>query len=129
MRKKEEDIFKQFEQNLYEAVIRANPNNIDALQALGYLYTSRQEHQKALEVDKKLVSLKPHDAICHYNLACSYSNLGMIDQAFEALEFAILLGYHNLNHIQKDPDLNNLRKDPRYQKILQRLKKLKPLAD
>jgi tetratricopeptide (TPR) repeat protein len=118
-----EEIFKCFEINLYEAALKSNPNNIEALRFLGYTYSKEGYHEKALEVDKRLVRLLPEEAIIHYNLACSYSQLNQIDSAFNELEMAILLGYNEWKHMEHDEDLNNMKKDPRYKQLISSLKK------
>ncbi|MBI4712121.1 MAG: hypothetical protein HY762_02265 [Planctomycetes bacterium] len=130
MKRKEENesLLSQFEIGLYEAAVRANRNNVPALRALGYLYTKTAQYEKGLEIDKRLVSLLPEDAVCHYNLACSYSMTNQIDDAFKSLELAILLGYNDLEHLQKDPDFVNIRKDPRYQKVMEQIKGNQRLA-
>ena len=115
-------LFDQFEIGLYEKALKNNPNDVGILITLGYAYTKTGLHEKALEVDKKLASLLPEDVIVHYNLACTYSNLNMINESLNALEIAILLGYHDFKHMEKDPDLANLRKSPRYQQILAKMK-------
>ena len=120
----ENPLFQQFEMRLYESLVKANDRNKDALACLGYLYTKRGLHSKALEIDKKLIKLLPEDAICHYNMACSYSNLEKLDQAFKSLEMAILLGYNDFRHLANDPDLNNLRHHVRYKQFLNKLKNL-----
>jgi tetratricopeptide (TPR) repeat protein len=122
MSKRREESFKQFEERLYEAAVKANPNNIEALRALGYIYTRNRLHDKALEIDKRLVSLRPDDAISHYNLACSCANLGLTKEALDALELSVLLGYSDVQHMEKDPDLNNIRNENRYHTIMARLK-------
>ena len=58
------------------------------------------------------------DPIVHYNLACSYSLLKMADFCLEALKKAIGLGYYDFDFINKDPDLEFIREDPRYRKLL-----------
>ncbi|MFN3467825.1 MAG: TPR end-of-group domain-containing protein, partial [Candidatus Brocadiales bacterium] len=52
-----------------------------------------------------------------------HSLLGHLDAAFNALERAVSLGYKDLGHLQRDRDLDNLRKDVRYQELLDRAKK------
>lgn len=126
MVKQANDSFKQFEERLYEAAVKASPRNVEALRALGYLYTGKQQHDKALEIDKRLVSLRPDDAVSHYNLACSCANLGLIKEGLDALDLSILLGYSDVKHMEKDPDLDKLRDEPRYQSIIARLKYRKP---
>ncbi len=49
--------------------------------------------------------LTPEDAIAWYNLACSYTVMGMIDPGFFALERALELGYDYARRLHRDPDL------------------------
>jgi hypothetical protein len=72
-------------------------------------------------MDQRLVRLKPDDATAYYNLACSYSLLKRGGEAFTCLEKAIMLGYHNLGHILKDPDLEHLRQDSNFRAFVARL--------
>lgn len=110
-----------FELGLYEAFLQVEPENIEALAALGDLYTKAGQLEKGLEVDKRLVAMSPEEPLYHYNLACSHSLLGHIDPAFQALTQALQLGYNKLNHLIDDPDLANLKKDNRYEAILKQL--------
>ena len=121
MVKKSSDLFESFEIKLYEATVKASPNNVNALRVLGYLYTKQKNHLKALEIDRRLTLLKPEDAVVYYNLACSLSNLGKIPDALEALEMSVLLGYSDLKHLESDPDLDNIRNEPRYQQVVRKL--------
>ncbi|MFH0888972.1 MAG: hypothetical protein V1871_07185 [Planctomycetota bacterium] len=117
------EIFKRFEIDLYEAALKSNPNNIEVLRFLGFTYSQEGCHEKALEIDKKLVRLLPEESIVHYNLACSYSQLNQMDNAFNELEMAILLGYNEWQHMNEDADLINLKKDPRYKQLVSSLGK------
>ena len=111
-----------FEINFYENLVREKPNFVDALKPLADAYTKRGMFRKGLEVDKKLVKLRPKDESCWYNLACSYSLLKDIDKAFYALEKAIQLGYNNFEFIKQDTDLDNIRKDSRYKIFINKVR-------
>jgi len=89
----------------------------DILTHLGYLYTQTGRHRDALAVDRRMVALRPRDPVAHYNLACSYSNLGRINQGFASLKKALALGFRDVDQIEEDEDLANLRKDPRWDKL------------
>lgn len=110
-----------FEIRFYEKFLKQRPDYVQALIALGDAYTKRGFYQKGLEVDKQLSKLKPDDPLVFYNLACSHSLLGSIDQAAPALKKAIKLGYSDLSWLEKDPDLENLRKAPVYNLIIKAL--------
>ncbi len=115
-----------FEIRFYEGVLNKQPNFIEALMALGDLYTRKGEFAKGLIVDQKLARLRPEDPIVHYNLACSYSLLQDIDKAFEALQKAVEKGYCDVDYMLKDRDLANLRQDKRFKQYIEKLKSKSP---
>lgn len=107
-----------FEIAFLEAVLERNPRNIEALKTLGHAYTDRGLFEQGLAIDLRLVRLRPEDALAHYNLACSYSILGYTDEAVEALRRALDRGYGDVDYMMRDPDLANVRKDPRFRQLL-----------
>jgi tetratricopeptide (TPR) repeat protein len=107
-----------FEISFYERLLQKRPDFINALIALGDAYTKSGRYEDGLKVDKRLARLKPDDPVVHYNLACSYSLLKMAGPAFLALKKAIRLGYRDFAFMEKDPDLEYIRKDPRYKELL-----------
>lgn len=112
--------FDDFEIGLARGVASVDPKNLKALHMLGQALTRRRRHQEALAVDLKLSNLCPKDPVVHYNLACSYSNLEDLDGAFDALGRAFELGYNDYKHLLRDPDLENVRRDGRFRKLLNR---------
>lgn len=56
-----------------------------------------------------------------YNLACSYARAGDVHGAFEWLGRAVDLGFSDVALFQRDPDLEALRHDDRYDAVLRRL--------
>ncbi|MDD4183326.1 MAG: hypothetical protein PHT53_05860 [Candidatus Omnitrophica bacterium] len=116
---------KDFEIKFYEGLLSKNPNFFHALVTLGDAYTRKGFYEEGLEVDRKLVSLKPEDPTARYNFACSLSLMGEVEEAFKELKRAILLGYDDFSYILKDPDLENLRKHQKFSVFLSKLKKLK----
>ena len=111
----------EFEIAFYEKLIKENSDFIDALIPLADAYTKIGKYKKGLEIDKKLARLKNTDKTVFYNLACSYALLEMINEAFEALNKAVSLGYNDLSYLQKDPDLENIRRDDRFKKIVKQI--------
>jgi len=106
-----------------EGVVRRDPHYIEALQVLGDDYTKRGRFQEGLRIDERLARLRPHDAIVHYNLACSYSLTQQCDLAAEALSTAINLGYDDFGRMAKDPDLKHLREHAGYKKIQAKIRR------
>lgn len=107
-----------FEIEFYEKLLKEKPDFEEALIALAENYTKAGELAKGLELDEKLSTLRPQDALVHYNLACSYSLTGRIDEAFTVLRRAIKLGYNDFKLMDSDPDLTLLRKDQRYNELV-----------
>ncbi len=103
-----------FEVGFFETVLGTDPDHVGALEALGNVYTRIGRVADGLAVDQRLVKLLPDHAIAHYNLACSFSLLNDVDRALAALECAVRLGYRDFEYLERDPDLVNLRRDPRY---------------
>jgi len=104
-----------YEIKFYEGVLDKKQDFTEALVVLGDLYTKRGFYEKGLNVDQKLVKLKPDDPIVYYNLACSYSLLEDLRQALSAIKKAFHSGYDDFRHLERDDDLYNLRKDKRFQ--------------
>jgi len=121
-RKKEDT---EFEIHFYENILEDAPNFIQALAALGDLYTKAGYWQKGLEVDVRLSGLKPDDPVISYNLACSYALLNQTRAALNALSKAIELGYDDFRHLRSDRDLENLLKDAHVQAFIKQLEKKK----
>ncbi|TET33060.1 MAG: tetratricopeptide repeat protein [Planctomycetota bacterium] len=107
-----------FEVSLFETVLKREPENVEAMLALGNAYTRRGQYEAGLKIDLKLVELLPDDSTAHYNLACSYSLLGNVEQAIEKLHAAIEFGYDDPEFMRTDPDLENLRHDRRFEELL-----------
>jgi tetratricopeptide (TPR) repeat protein len=113
----------EFEIHFLEGVVHRIPDYIEALQILGDAYTKTGQWEKGLKVDRRLARLCPDNALVFYNLACSYSLLKNLNSAFTSLRKAIRLGYDDARWLARDPDLKNLREDPRYTSICKKLKK------
>jgi len=62
-----------------------------------------------------------------YNLACVQAIREEKDKAFENLEKSIDLGFTDVDHISQDPDLTNLKSDPRFNVLLKKAQKSKEL--
>ncbi len=71
--------------------------------------------QRALELD-------PNNVGTYYNIACMYSNAKEPDKATDYLRKAVELGFNHKDWIERDPDLKNVRDDPRFKEILSRMK-------
>lgn len=109
---------KAFLAEFLEVETRLHPGNLDALAELGHVYTRLGRYADGLELDRRLVRLVPDNPTVRYNLACSLCLLGRRDEALDALEAAVELGFHDAGHAESDDDLADLREDPRFRRLL-----------
>lgn len=116
---------KDLEIRFYESLTKERPNFIQALISLGNAYTSKGFYKEGLAVDRRLVQLKPEDPIIHYNLACSLSLLGEVEEAYTQLKKAVLLGYDEFSYILQDPDLENVRQHESFKIFFAKIKNIK----
>lgn len=107
-----------FELEFFEHILQRNPDFLDVLRVHGNNLTLKGRYGDGLKVDRRLVELRPTDALAHYNLACSYSLMKKVDPALRALRKAIELGYDDLQYMIDDRDLDAVKQDPRFEKLL-----------
>ncbi|MFP4058539.1 MAG: TPR end-of-group domain-containing protein [Candidatus Brocadiia bacterium] len=88
---------------------------------LGNSYLERKEFEKALQHYRRALEAEPDDSIAHYNVACVYAQTKELEKALDALERAVECGYRDLEWMEKDPDLDNLRELPRYKALVKKL--------
>ena len=114
-----------FEIRFYERILERKGDFVQALIALGDLYTKKGLYEQGLAIDRRLSQLRPEDPYVFYNLACSYSLVNAIDKAASAMRFAITSGYRNFIYLENDSDLVNLRNDPEFRHYLDQVKQAK----
>ena len=107
-----------FELEFFGKILAALPDFADALRVQACNLTMKGRLQDGLAVDEKLVTVRPTDPTAHYNLACRYALLKQRDQAITTLRKAVELGYRDFEFMQEDHDLDSIRKDPRFRKLL-----------
>jgi len=113
--------------NSYREYIQKNPDNPQAqaegYSALAHAYARLEKQEEAIDCYKKAIDLNPENAYIHYyNMACAYSVMKRVEEGLEALKKAIDNGYDDHDWMMLDGDLNNLRKDPRFKKLVERIK-------
>lgn len=107
-----------FEITFYEQLLRVLPDFIEVLQVQAENYRLHNRQQDGLVVDLRLVELRPQDPRVHYNLACRYALLHQSDAALRTLRRALELGYRDFRYIEQDSDWDQLRRDPRFQRLI-----------
>jgi serine/threonine protein kinase/Flp pilus assembly protein TadD len=66
----------------------------------------------------RAIELSPNDPLMFYNAACFYSSVGDKPLALESLRNAIASGYGFYEWIKRDPDLDPIRNEPEYLKLM-----------
>ena len=107
-----------FELAFFAGILERNSSFVDVLRAHGNNLTLKGRYAEGLQVDKRLVQLRPSDPLAHYNLACSYALLKRPEQAIKTLRRAVELGYRDFRYMREDRDLDSIRHDPRFRQLL-----------
>lgn len=76
------------------------------------------DYEGALPLFEEMARRQPGSFVPRYNVASSLAQLGRTDEALDALDRALELGFDELAHLQNDPDLDPLRDTERYQAII-----------
>ncbi|TCU22330.1 adenylate cyclase [Rhizobium azibense] len=77
------------------------------------------DRARARDWAARAIAIDPDDIVAQYNLACVYSVLGDVEEAIDILER--LMPRSSVYHIKwfdNDSDLDNIRSDHRFQKLL-----------
>jgi tetratricopeptide (TPR) repeat protein len=107
-----------FEIEFFARILERFPDYVDVLRVQGNNLTRKGRFAEGLQIDKRLVQLRPNDPLAHYNLACSYALLKRPDQAIKTLRRAVELGYRDFRYMREDRDLDSIRHDPRFRQLI-----------
>lgn len=107
-----------FEIDFFERILSRDPDNVDVLRVLGDLFAEKGWHRRSLQIDLRLVALRPRDPAVCYNLACSQALLGHVTEALLALRHALSAGFRDLETLVADPDLESIRLRPEFVQML-----------
>ncbi len=102
----------------YEAVIQAQPDSVPAWFGLGYCLHMSGDYEKAIKAHQKAATFEPIKGVALYNLACAYALTGRTEAAVTALEASREAGFDIAEPMQSDSDLDSLRDDARFKKLL-----------
>ncbi|RKX32670.1 MAG: hypothetical protein DRP71_11720 [Verrucomicrobia bacterium] len=112
-----------FEVQFFESILRRSPKDSSVIEILGGLYTKQGRINDGLRMDRRLVRLQPENSTAHYNLACSLALKKRNPEALRSLAKSVELGYVDYEWMHQDPDLEGLRENPGYKKLLDSLRK------
>jgi non-specific serine/threonine protein kinase len=80
----------------------------------------KQDSDESIRHLQTAVALRPGDPNTLYNAACTYGILGRKAEALETVKKAFAAGYGNPNWAANDSDLDCLRDEPEFQKLVGR---------
>jgi tetratricopeptide (TPR) repeat protein len=107
-----------FELDFFSKILAQFPDYVDVLRVMGNLLTLKGRYAEGLQIDRRLIRLRPGDPLAHYNLACSYALLKKPDLSLKTLRQAVELGYRDFRYMREDRDLDLIRNDPRFRQLL-----------
>ncbi len=86
----------------------------------GLVQFHKNEFESAVELFREALMEEPNYPEALYNLSCAYGVLGNTEDALIFLDRAIKLDVHCLDWAKEDVEFDGIRKDPAFQKILER---------
>jgi serine/threonine-protein kinase len=116
-----------------QALADADPQNSRRQMELIGVLPHCGEHEKAAIAAEKLRKSQPKDPEILIAIGCSYAccsavpsaghlKQSYVDKSVEALNQSIALGFKVLSFFEEDPDLDPIRNEPGFLKILEKLK-------
>src|SRR3989304_1078736 len=116
---------------VFEQVLRIDPDNVDALLKLGYarfhlddhlkalVHYEQKNYARALDSVEKSIESEPTFGMAWYNKACFLSLLNQIPESLEALKRAIEIDVKNAKRAVKDKDFVNVRVEEGFKRIVE----------
>jgi len=102
----------------YSKAIALDPTNEGIYNNRGMAYASQKKYDRAIADFETAIELNPGDNSGYYNMACLYALGNNTKEACKWLRETILKGYNDRQHIEQDPDLDNIRNASCYKEIL-----------
>ena len=112
-----------FELDFFGRILNRHPDYFEALRVHASNLAQKKRYSESLQMERQIINLRPADALAHYNLACSYALLEQPELAIGTLRKALELGYRDFRFIHQDHDLDSIRKDARFRKLIREFEK------
>jgi serine/threonine protein kinase/Tfp pilus assembly protein PilF len=99
---------------VYPEYLKKHPDDSYMLMTYAVTLAEVDRKEEAKIAGEKALKYNPKDAVMMYYGACLYSRLEDKQQAVSLLKKAVENGYGNFEWIKRDPDFENIRKEPGY---------------
>jgi tetratricopeptide (TPR) repeat protein len=100
-----------------EKHVELNPDDARAYTMGAVSLCRLGEPEAGLEWAQRAAAIDPNDAGIQYNIACLFALEGDSTRAIESLQAAVNAGFAHKDWVDKDPDLDSLRGDPRFKAL------------
>lgn len=108
----------------FQKLTEADPKDGRAWHMLGYCLHAEGKLDDALKIHQKACEFPEVAAVASYNAACVFALQKDKENALQWLEKAVERGFSQPDYLETDTDLDFLRKEPRFQKILAGVQKM-----
>ncbi len=101
--------------------IPPDPTAVGELFDKGIKIHEEKRFEESVKIFKKLFYRFPRTEISFisaYNVACGYALWGKKTEALDWLEISVASGYSDFEHLRQDTDLDSLRGEKRYRKLM-----------
>jgi hypothetical protein len=96
--------------------------NIDSLVRSAHEAYKAGQFVKSATLLELAITSGSKDPIILYNASCCFALSGRKEKAWKYLEQAVEQGFSQAEHMQKDTDLISLHSDPRWNKLIEKIK-------
>ena len=107
----------------FKKAVKINPEDGTSWQLLGYSLHAMEKLDEALPIHKKAAEFPQVAPVASYNVACVYALKGENELAIQWLEKAAEAGFARPDHIAGDSDMDALRDDERFKKVVAKITK------
>jgi tetratricopeptide (TPR) repeat protein len=102
-----------------EEHLRLNPDDVRAISLCACAFSSLGQAEQAVEWVERALAMAPEDAAILYNAGCTFAKLNETAKAIDCVEKALRLGFWHKGWMENDPDLESLRRLPRFQRLME----------
>jgi serine/threonine protein kinase/Tfp pilus assembly protein PilF len=97
--------------------LELNPDDANAVTMGAVCHSRLGNREEGIVWAERAVKIDPADGRIQYNVACLFALAGESGRAIDCLQNAVKAGFAHMDWVEKDPDLDSLRDDPRFKSL------------